>query len=74
MSKLTLLPGNKIIEVENDTLILEAALEENVSHAHAYGGEGKCTSSIKQAIIAIIATLSPYGRPLLLIPSVLRML
>ena len=47
MPKLTLLSGNKIIEVENDTLILEATLEENVSHAHAYGGEGKCTSSIK---------------------------
>jgi len=47
MPKLTLLPGNKIIEVENETLILEATLEKNVSHAHAYGGEGKCTSSIK---------------------------
>ena len=45
MPKLTLLSGNKIIEVENDTLILEATLEKNVSHA--YGGEGKCTSSIK---------------------------
>ena len=47
MPKLTLLPGNKIIEVENDTLILEATLEENVSHAHAHGRKGKCTSSIK---------------------------
>ncbi|MBT4369319.1 MAG: adenylate/guanylate cyclase domain-containing protein, partial [Candidatus Marinimicrobia bacterium] len=44
MPKLTLLPDNKVIEVENDKLILEATLDENISHAHACGGEGKCTT------------------------------
>ena len=35
MPKLTLLPDNKVIEVENDKLILEATLDENIAHAHA---------------------------------------
>jgi len=44
MPELKILPDNKVVEVENDTLILQASLDENVSHAHACGAMGICTT------------------------------
>lgn len=44
MPKLTILPDNKIVNVEEDTLILQASLDENIPHAHACGAMGVCTT------------------------------
>ena len=44
MPKLTILPDNKTLEAQDGDLILDTTLDNNIAHAHACGGEGKCTT------------------------------
>ena len=44
MPKLTILPDNKTLEAQDGDLILNTTLDNNIAHAHACGGEGKCTT------------------------------
>jgi len=44
MPKINLLPDNQVLTAEVGDHILDITLENNVSHAHACGGEGKCTT------------------------------
>ena len=44
MPKINLLPDNKVLNAEVGDLILDITLENNINHAHACGGEGKCTT------------------------------
>ena len=42
MPKINLLPDNKILDAEDGDLILDTTLKNDIAHAHACGGEGKC--------------------------------
>ena len=44
MQKINLLPDNKILDAEDGDLILDTTLKNDITHAHACGGEGKCTT------------------------------
>ena len=44
MPKLTILPDNKTFNLEKGSSILQTALDNNIPHVNACGGEGKCTT------------------------------
>ena len=44
MPKITLLPDNQVLTAEVGDLILDTTLKNDITHAHACGGEGKCTT------------------------------
>ena len=44
MPKITLLPDNQVLTAEVGDLILDTTLKNDIAHAHACGGEGKCTT------------------------------
>ncbi len=44
MPKITILPDNKTFELVEDKSILQTALENDIPHVNACGGEGKCTT------------------------------
>ena len=44
MPKITILPDNKVLDANNDDLLLDISLTNDIAHAHACGGEGKCTT------------------------------
>tara|TARA_Y100001970_G_scaffold27213_1_gene33096 strand:+ start:1935 stop:3272 length:1338 start_codon:yes stop_codon:yes gene_type:complete len=44
MPKLTILPDNKTFNLENGSSILQTALDNDIPHVNACGGEGKCTT------------------------------
>ncbi|MBJ93142.1 MAG: 2Fe-2S ferredoxin [Rickettsiales bacterium] len=44
MPKVTFQPSGKVVEVETDTSVLEAALENDIHLEHACGGFAACTT------------------------------
>ncbi len=44
MAKIEILPDNKVFDVDEDKTLLENALQNNIPHANACGGHGKCST------------------------------